>query len=253
LILSLIPSKQLFKIDRMKYFLTLLVFCVEFSFAQPAGPLYRTDSSRSFTTGIRERLVQLALQNPQYEMADHASRAAGYQIKIAKSAYLGLLSAQGNINEFTINKNAARVNNVTYPVLYPKYNFSLNVPFDIFARTKNSTKIAEENYYLAEAMKNDKFREVKADVLTRYENYLLAKQLVEYQGKLTQGEYSSLKRAESDFAENLIKLDDLELAQKNYITEQVKSLTLQKDLNLAKIEIERVIGVKIEDVESGMK
>ncbi len=102
-------------------------------------------------------------------------------------------------------------------------------------------------------MKNDKFREIKADVLTRYENYLLAKQLVEFQGKLTQGEYSSLKRAESDFAENLIKLDDLEMAQKNYITEQVKSLTLQKDLNLAKIEIERVIGVKIEDVESGLK
>jgi outer membrane protein TolC len=237
----------------MKYLSVVLMLCAECSFAQTPGPLYRTDSSRNRNTDIRERLVQLALQNPQYEMADHASRAASYQINIAKSAYLGLLSAQGNINEFTINKNAATVNNVTYPVLYPKYNFSLNVPFDIFTRTKNSTKIAQENYYMAEAMKNDKFREIKADVLTRYENYLLAKQLVEYQSRLTQGEYSSLKRAESDFAENLIKLDDLELAQKNYITEQVKSLTLQKDLNLAKIEIERVIGVKIEDVERELK
>ena len=90
-------------------------------------------------------------------------------------------------------------------------------------------------------------------MLTKYENYLLAKQLVELQGRITQGEYATLKRAESDFSENLIKLDDVEKAQKNYIMEQVKSLTLQKDLNLAKIEIEKVIGVKIENVERGIK
>jgi len=51
----------------------------------------------------------------------------------------------------------------------------------------------------------------------------------------------------------LIKLDDVEKAQKSYINEQVKSLTLQKDLNLSKIEIEKVIGVKIEEVERGTK
>ena len=78
-------------------------------------------------------------------------------------------------------------------------------------------------------------------------------QLVELQSRITQGEYATLKRAESDFAENLIKLDDVEKAQKSYINEQVKSLTLQKDLNLSKIEIEKVIGVKIEEVEKGMK
>jgi outer membrane protein TolC len=114
-------------------------------------------------------------------------------------------------------------------------------------------KIAKENYYMTIAAKNEKFREIKADVLTKYENYLLARQLVELQSRITQSEYAALKRAESDFAENLIKLDDVEKAQKNYTVEQVKSLTLQRDLNLSKIEIEKVIGVKIEDVERGSK
>ena len=76
---------------------------------------------------------------------------------------------------------------------------------------------------------------------------------MELQSRITQGEYATLKRAESDFAENLIKLDDVEKAQKSYITEQFKSLTLQRDLNLSKIEIEMVIGVKIEDVERGIE
>jgi len=234
----------------MRYFLISLLFCSQFLDAQQTIPLYRPDSLRKFD--IREKLVSLAIQNPTYEMADHASTAASYQIKIAKSAYLGLFSAQANVNEFTISQHKD-ANGAVIPNYYPIYNFGVNIPFDIFTRTSNNVKIAKENYYMTTAAKNQKFREIKADVLTKYENYLLAKQLVELQSRITQSEYATLKRAESDFAENLIKLDDVEKAQKSYINEQVKSLTLQKDLNLSKIEIEKVIGVKIEEVERGTK
>jgi outer membrane protein TolC len=233
----------------MRYFLISLLFCSQLLVAQQTAPLYRPDSLRKFD--IREKLVALAIQNPTYEMADHASTAASYQIKIAKSAYLGLFSAQANVNEFTISHKDA--SGAAIPNYYPIYNFGVNIPFDIFTRTSNNVKIAKENYYMTTAAKNQKFREIKADVLTKYENYLLAKQLVELQSRITQSEYATLKRAESDFAENLIKLDDVEKAQKSYINEQVKSLTLQKDLNLSKIEIEKVIGVKIEEVERGVK
>ena len=234
----------------MRYFLISLLLFSEILEAQQTVPLYRPDSLRKFD--IRERLVNLAMQNPTYEMADHAANAASYQIKIAKSAYLGLFSAQVNVNEFTLSQRKD-VNGVVLPNYYPIYNLALNIPFDIFTRTTNNVKIAKENYYMTTAAKNQKFREIKADVLTKYENYLLARQLVELQSRITQGEYATLKRAESDFAENLIKLDDVEKAQKSYINEQVKSLTLQKDLNLSKIEIEKVIGVKIEEVERGIK
>jgi outer membrane protein TolC len=233
----------------MRYSLMAILFVSNIIQAQTAGPLYRTDSS--YATNIREKLVQLAMQNPVYEMVDHASLAASYQIKIAKSAYLGLLSIQGNINEFTISKPT--YNGVQIPYYYPRYNLALNIPFDIFTRTTNNVKIAQENYYISAAAKNQKFREIKADVLTKYENYLLARQLVELQGKITQSEYATLKRAESDFSGNLIKLDEVERVQKSYINEQAKSLTLQKDLNLSKIEIEKVIGVPIEDVERGYR
>ncbi len=233
----------------MRYFLLAILLLSEIIQAQTPGPLYRTENSHA--SDIREKLVQLAMQNPVYEMADHAALAATYQIKIAKSAYLGLLSAQGNINEFTISKPT--YNGTQIPYYYPRYNLALNIPFDIFTRTTNTVKIAQENYYMAAAAKNQKFREIKADVLSKYENYLLAKQLVELQGQITQGEYATLKRAESDFSENLIKLDEVERVQKSYIMEQVKSLTLQKDLNLSKIEIEKVIGVPIEDVERDYK
>src|SRR5450755_960716 len=233
----------------MRYVLIACFFITQIVQAQTPGPLYRSDTLR--LTNIREHLVQLAMQNPAYEMVDHASSAASYQINIAKSAYLGLLSAQGNINEFTISKPT--YNGTQIPYYYPRYNLALNIPFDIFTRTTNNVKIAKENSYILAAAKNQKFREIKADVLSKYENYLLAKQLVELQGKITQSEYATLRRSESDFSENLIKLDEVERVQKSYINEQVKSLTLQKDLNLSKIEIEKVIGVPIEDVERGVR
>jgi outer membrane protein TolC len=234
----------------MRYFFAAFLLISQFLQAQTPTPLYRPDSLR--VGDIREKLVQLAMQNPTYEMADHASLAAGYQIKVAKSAYLGLFNAQANVNEFTIQRQKD-ANGQYIPNYYPIYNLALNIPFDIFTRTSNNIKIAKENYDITLAAKNQKFRDIKADVMTRYENYLLAKQLVELQTKITQNEYATYKRAESDFAENLIKLEDVERAQKSYINEQVRSLTLQKDLNLSKIEIEKIIGVKIEDVERGVK
>jgi outer membrane protein TolC len=192
------------------------------------------------------------MQNPAYEMADHAASAASAQIKIAKSAYLGLFAAQANVNQYTIT-GAPKIAGQNVPYYYPLYNFSLNVPFDIFTRTTNTVKIAKQNYYISTAARNQSFREIKAEVLTKYENYLLAKQLVELQGKITQSEYATLKRSEGDFAENLIKLEEVERAQKSYINEQVKSLSLQRDLNVTKIELEKVIGVKIEEVERSFK
>ena len=156
----------------MRYFLISLLLFSSVLKAQQPIPLYRPDSLRRFD--IREKLVSLAMQNPVYEMADHASLAASYQINIAKSAYLGLFSAQANVNEFTISQHKD-VNGAVIPNYYPIYNFGVNIPFDIFTRTTNNVKIAKENYYMTTAAKNQKFREIKADVLTKYENYLLAR------------------------------------------------------------------------------
>src|SRR5450432_103815 len=235
------------KSDPMRYFLiTLLLFS---QLIEAQTPLYRRDSLH--INNIREKLVQLAMQNPSYEMVDHTALAASYQVKIAKSAYLGLIAAQGNINEFTVNP--PKYNGQSIPFYYPRYNLGVNIPFNVFTTVPNNTKVAQENYFIADAAKREKYLEIKADVLTKYENYLLARQLVELQGKITQSEYAAYKRAESDFAENLIKLEVVEREQKLYINEQIQSLTLQKDLNLTKIELEKVIGVSIDDVEKNYR
>src|SRR5882757_119704 len=73
---------------------------------------YNPDSA----TDIRERLVQLAWQNPSAEVDDHNTAIAIYGLKKAKSNILNQVSVQGNLNEFSISKNSP------YGNLYPKYN-----------------------------------------------------------------------------------------------------------------------------------
>jgi outer membrane protein TolC len=205
---------------------------------------YQLNADTSNTLDIREKLVSLALQNPLYEIADHNLNIAIYNIRIAKGAWLGTFSAQGNVNEFTIFPKTAGNN----PIYYPKYNFGLSIPFDIFSKIPNDVKIAKENYMIAQATRNDRFRQIKAEVLTKYEDYLVAKQKLELQIQMKQDAFNQYKKSEKDFEDNTIKLEEFNRASAAWISAQMGELDFRRNLNVTKIELEKMIGVRLDDV-----
>jgi len=85
-------------------------------------------------------------------------------------------------------------------------------------------------------------------VLTKYEDYLLAKQKLELQIQMTQEAYTNYQIAERDYRLNVIKVEDYNKAYKNWAGEQVTKLDLQRNLNVTKIDLEKIIGVKLDDV-----
>src|ERR1043165_1728890 len=120
------------KFETMRnFFLVLLVFCASAVGGQSSpsqitrNSTYRLTSDTGRGYDIRERLVQLAMQNPQYEMVDHAANAAEYQIRLAKGNWLNIFSASGNVNEFTVNQLTGTGNAATQNIYYPKYNLGL--------------------------------------------------------------------------------------------------------------------------------
>jgi len=250
---------KIFKFDIMRNLFIALLMLSNIAYGQ-SEPLqtkrnstYRLNTDTNRLIDIHERLVQLALQNPTYEIADHTAAAAEYQIRIAKSNWLNVLSAAGNINEFTINQIFHTGNTATQNIYFPKYNLGLTIPMDIFSRQKNTVKIAKENYLIAEAQKNDRFRQIKVDVLTKYEDYLLDKQILDFQSQVAQDQFTLYKRSEKDFQDGIIKLEEFEKSYKGWVEEQTKKLTYQRNLNVIKLELERIIGVKLEDVLQQMK
>ncbi len=210
---------------------------------------YHLNSDTGKVMDIRERLVQLALQNPTYEVADRQVAITVYTLRMAKSSWLSMISIQGNLNEFAIDPKAS--NNT--PIYYPKYNFGINLPLDIFSKTTNNVRIARENYMIAIAEKNDKYRQIRVDVLTKYEDYIVAKEKLQYQIQITQDEYTLYIRTQKDYSDGIIKAEDFNISYKSWVNEMSRKLDMQRNFNVSKLLIEQMIGVKLDDVLSQLK
>jgi outer membrane protein TolC len=202
----------------------------------------RVPNAQDSPVDIRERLVQLAMQNPGVEIDDRNILVAQYGIKRAKTNILNQVSLQGNLNEFSISQNNPYAN------LYPKYNIGVVVPLGLFSTRSADVNIARQNYNITIAQKNDHYRVLKEAVLTKYEDYLMDKQLVDLQRQLSEDVHSDFLKAEQDYANAKIKIDDYNRAYREYNLQNTKLITLQRNLNVDILEIERYIGVKLEDV-----
>jgi outer membrane protein TolC len=200
---------------------------------------------------IRERLVQLAMQNPNYEVADRKVAIAGYQVSKAKGSWLSAVAVQGNVNEFTLQGSKTNPNTgvTTNPgALYPKYNIGATIPLDMFSNKKNDIKIAKENLSIAQAEKNQRFREIKAEVLTKYEDYLLAQQKLEFQSQVTQDARTSYLAAEKDFQEGAIKQEDYNKSYRGYTEEKMRQAEFLRNYNVVKLDLEKMIGISMDEL-----
>jgi outer membrane protein TolC len=110
---------------------------------------------------IVEKLLKLALKNPQIASADANLKIAEISRKKAGSSLLNSISAAGNINEFTINGTAAAA-------FYPKYNLGIIVPFDIFARTQAEKNSADQMIIINTSQRLLIEANLKARVLIQY-------------------------------------------------------------------------------------
>jgi outer membrane protein TolC len=233
-----------------------MLFCCTAAYAQvkpddkKPQPVFSAIRQPGAVTDIRERLVTLALQNPNYEIADRKVSIAEYQVKKAKSSWLAPIAVQGNLNEFAFKGATTGPNGVvTNPsTFYPKYNIGANIPFDLFSTKKNDVRIAKENLSIAQAEKNQHFREIKAQVLTKYEDYLLFQQKLDFQTQVTQDARTAYLVSEKDFQEGAIKQDDYNKSYRGYLNEKIIQSEYLRNYNVIKLELEAMIGMSMEDL-----
>lgn len=248
-------SKRIFNTKKI-YGLVLLVFTIT-SHAQVTpdnkkpAPVFNATRQPNAVKDIREKLVELALQNPTYEVIDRQVTIAAYNIKKAKGSWLSPIGVQGNLNEFAFKGSTTGTNGVvTNPsTFYPKYNIGATINFDMFSAKKNDVKIAKENFSIAQAQKNQRFREIKAEVLTKYEDYLLCQERLDFQSQITQDARTAYLAAEKDFQEGAIKQEDYNKSYRGYTDERLRQLEYQRNYNVIKLELEKMIGVSMDDLQ----
>lgn len=190
---------------------------------------------------IKDRLVRLAYKNPVFTSDDATIKIAELNRKKANASWLSSVTLAGNINEFVVN-NSPTSN------FYPKYNFGVLIPLDIYSRNKNERKVGDQNIIIANATKDQRMNEIKAETLIRYENYKEQKELVNLEKVSVDNNYSDYLAAQNNYADGTITVDDLNKIYQGYVLEQFKLVTLKKQLNVAIIQLEEIIGVPLTKV-----
>lgn len=190
---------------------------------------------------VREKLVDLAFQHPEVAINEAQMSIANNNLKRAKMSWTNILFAQFNLNEFTINGSPSAA-------FWPKYNFGINMPFDIVSRTTADIKNARENIDVAAAMREDTYRKLKAEVLQRFEDYLFHKELYDMSSVVVDEAYSAFLSMQEKYKVGDVNDIDYSITFRQYNDAKMRQREQERDMNVSKLDVERLIGVKLEDV-----
>ena len=190
---------------------------------------------------IKAKLIFLALNNPQAVAADANVRIAEIARRKANSSMLGSVSLGGNVNEFVINNSPAAN-------FFPKYNFGLTIPLDMFAKNKAEKRTADEMIIINTSQKEQIGESLKAKVLIQYENYKEKKELLELQRVATDDDIAAYEKAQKDYKDDILTIEDVNKIYRELLNSKSNLASKEKDLNVAIIQIEELIGVPLKTV-----
>lgn len=201
-----------------------------------------TAQTNAADTSIEERLVQLALQGPEMQKTDHLTKINEYQLKSAQNTWMNLLTFSLNYNEQTLAKQTAQT-----AYVYPRYFFGLNIPLGTLL-SRTGVKSARENIEIGKENAEITKRNIREQVLTAYKQYVVYSQLITMQSELVNDVKTQLAQSEEKFRNGTISLDAYNTAQKVNNGEMAALINLKLQQDLKKLEIEKMIGVKLETV-----
>lgn len=198
---------------------------------------------------LSEKLVQLAWQNsPNTEILNRQLNIANYDVKLAKRDWLSHLVISGNLNEFSI-KNFTSDNPNPVASYYPRYNIGLSFSLGNLFNDNLKTKIQREEMQIAIQNLNKEKLALRAEVLSKYQIYTSNRELLRIKNQIMTDSYSDFKLKEQSFSRGEISLLDYNLALDRYNTQLIAKVQAEKDLELARIDVEKLIGMKLSDVQ----
>ena len=225
----------------------VLIACIFSSLSSFSQTIVDSLSSLSFTMkdDVAEKLAVLALENkknPNIVLLDKGVEAGFYGWKSARAAWTNSLNASFNVNEGNLKKRDTGIANV----FYPRYNFNLSVPLGLFFARPKETKRARAEYEGMIASRDIQVTRMKSTIKANYQVYQLNRYLLALQDALMQDEAVLLSQTQQKFESNQVTLETFVNASKRYNGEVAKRITLLKDVNAARLEIETLIGMDLD-------
>jgi outer membrane protein TolC len=199
---------------------------------------------------IKNKLVELAYNNPSIKIRDYEKDKTVSELHKAGANWLNYVTVSANLNEVTLKtyKSSSSTTDIRNQIYYPLWNVGINVPLGSLVGKGSDVKIARKNIAIATAEQEVAKRQIKAMVLSKYHDYLMTKEMLTLQNEVTEDDYTAFQTAETKLASGSISYESYTNTSQRYNDDRNKKLSLERDLNNVKLEIEEIIGVRLEDV-----
>ncbi len=198
---------------------------------------------------LPEYLVQLAwLNSPDGIIALEEVKNARDDVKNVRKEWMRDLQATFNLNEGNVRpKNSA--NNA----FFPRYNFGLNLnAFNLLTQNAKS-RISKRDVDIAEQRVNLRKLAVRAETLTRYANFKLAKAVYKTRALAEQEMNANFILMEQSFKTDEATFEQYTLASTSYYQAQEFRIRAETEVQLAKFRLEEMLGLKWEQVQHPAK
>lgn len=194
---------------------------------------------------IEEKLVQIAWNNlPDNRILENNLDVQKANITLARWFWLDDFQFTSNLNEFVLTGQTELL-----PTFYPRYNLMIRVRFGQFVSVPVSIK-REKILYENEVLKMNKQKiTLRTEVLIRYQKYKLAKEQLSIQTRLSEDVNTQFLIVEQEFKNGNITFDEYNNALKQNYAELSKKVSSMSQYEISKIELEEMLGTKIEYIE----
>jgi len=193
-----------------------------------------------------EKLVRLAWQNnPSVAILHNELDRSGQNIKFSRWNWLDNFRITGNLNEFNINSSSA----IEGSQFFPRYNISASISLGTLFTNPIKTKIEKINSMISVDQINLKKLEIRSEVLRKFEVYQGNKDIYDIRTQMLEDSYSDYKLKEQSFSRGEISMIEYTNSLDRYNLQRINKIQSEKELQISKIELEELIGVKLSDVQ----
>jgi outer membrane protein TolC len=193
-----------------------------------------------------EKLVQLAWKNhPSNEVFRREVNVAMYEVKKTSAQWADIISLQGNLNEFVLNPGADQYGRALF---FPKYNLRAQVSLGMFFTIPYGVKQNRERVIIAQSNVNAQKLQVRNAVLHAYNEYQMREKIYKIQTQLALDNETSHKLVEQKFKNGEITFETYSMSLTSFSEIQLAQLEAEKEFRNSKLDLEQLIGMKLEDV-----
>lgn len=202
----------------------------------------------ALNTSFEERLVQLAWKNnPESHVASEMVVQTKEESKVAGRQWSTLMGVQGNLNEYNI-KTLTGTDQTNGNVFFPRYNFFVQLPLSTVLLMPHNKRAADSKSRQAEERVNLLKLDIRNRVLKLYSDYKTAETILNLRKTTVDDEDSNYLLIEQKFKNGEASVEDYLTAQRNRNELRVELALSQNTFQKAKLDLEAMIGVKLEDV-----